>query len=71
LPKGIDRSPDAAWISLAKWESLTSEQRQGFLPLCPEFLIELLSASDSWKQGQVKMQEYMDNGCLLGWLIDI
>jgi Uma2 family endonuclease len=70
LPKGSDRSPDAAWISLAKWESLTFEQRQGFLPLCPEFLIELLSPSDSWKQGQAKMQEYMENGCLLGWLID-
>ena len=70
LPKGSDRSPDAAWISLTKWESLTPEQRKGFLPLCPEFLIELLSPSDSWKQGQVKMEEYMDNGCLLGWLID-
>ena len=70
LPKGSDRSPDAAWISLAKWESLTAEQRRGFLPICPEFLIELLSPSDSWKQGQIKMEEYMDNGCLLGWLID-
>ncbi|WP_271253258.1 Uma2 family endonuclease [Pseudanabaena sp. Chao 1811] len=70
LPKGSDRSPDAAWISLAKWESLTPEQRKGFLPICPEFLIELLSPSDSWKQGQVKMEEYMDNGCLLAWLID-
>jgi Uma2 family endonuclease len=70
LPKGSDRSPDAAWISLAKWESLTPDQRKGFLPLCPEFLIELLSPSDSWKQGQAKMEEYMDNGCLLGWLID-
>ncbi len=70
LPKGSDRSPDAAWIPLAKWESLTLEQRKGFLPICPEFLIELLSPSDSWKQGQVKMEEYMDNGCLLGWLID-
>lgn len=70
LPKGSDRSPDAAWISLTKWELLTPEQRKGFLPLCPEFLIELLSPSDSWKQGQVKMEEYMDNGCLLGWLID-
>lgn len=70
LPKGSDRSPDAAWISLAKWESLTPEQRKGFLPLCPDFLIELLYPSDSWKQGQIKMEEYMDNGCLLGWLID-
>jgi Uma2 family endonuclease len=70
LPKGSDRSPDAAWISLTKWESLTPDQRKGFLPLCPEFLIELLSPSDSWKQGLAKMEEYMDNGCLLGWLID-
>lgn len=70
LPKGSDRSPDASWITLAKWNSLTAEQRRGFLPICPEFLIELLSPSDSWKQGQVKMEEYMDNGCLLGWLID-
>lgn len=46
LPKGSDRSPDAAWISLAKWESLTPEQRKGFLPICPEFLIELLSPRD-------------------------
>ncbi len=70
LPKGSDRSPDAAWVSLAKWEALTPDQRQGFLPICPEFLIELLSPSDSWKQGQAKMEEYMDNGCLLAWLID-
>jgi Uma2 family endonuclease len=69
LPKGSDRSPDTAWISLAKWESLTPDQRRGFLPICPEFLIELLSPSDSWKQGLIKMEEYMDNGCLLGWLI--
>ena len=69
LPKGSDRSPDTAWISLAKWDSLTPDQRRGFLPICPEFLIELLSPSDSWKQGLIKMEEYMDNGCLLGWLI--
>jgi Uma2 family endonuclease len=70
LPKGSDRAPDAAWVSFAKWESLTPEQRRSFLPICPEFLIELLSPSDSWKQGLIKMEEYMDNGCLLGWLID-
>jgi len=70
LPKGGDRSPDAAWIPLARWESLTPEQRRGFLPICPEFLIELLSPSDSWKHGLAKMEEYMDNGCLLGWLLD-
>jgi Uma2 family endonuclease len=70
LPQGGDRSPDAAWISLEKWNSLTPEQRRSFLPLCPDFAIELLSPSDSWKQGQIKMEEYKNNGCRLGWLID-
>lgn len=70
LPNGADRSPDLAWIPLEKWEALTPEQRQGFLPLCPDFVVELLSPSDSWKQGTLKMEEYMANGCRLGWLID-
>lgn len=70
LPQGSDRSPDLAWIPQQKWDALSSEQRQGFLPLCPDFVIELLSPSDSWKQGQAKMQEYQDNGCRLGWLIE-
>jgi Uma2 family endonuclease len=70
LPGGGDRSPDASWIPLEKWQTLTPEERQGFLPLCPDFAVELLSPSDSWKQGQQKMDEYMQNGCRLGWLID-
>jgi Uma2 family endonuclease len=70
LPNGGDRSPDAAWIPIEKWDALTPEERQGFLPLCPDFVIELLSPSDSWKQGQEKMAEYMENGCRLGWLLD-
>jgi Uma2 family endonuclease len=70
LPNGGDRSPDAAWIPLKKWQALTPEERQGFLPLCPDFAIELLSPTDAWKQGQKKMEEYMQNGCRLGWLID-
>jgi Uma2 family endonuclease len=70
LPNGGDRSPDAAWIPIAKWDALTPEEKQGFLPLCPDFVIELLSPSDTWKQGQQKMAEYMENGCRLGWLID-
>jgi Uma2 family endonuclease len=70
LPQGGDRSPDVAWIPLAKWEALTPEQRRGFLPLCPDFVIELLSPSDSWHQGQKKMEEYQANGCRLGWLLD-
>jgi Uma2 family endonuclease len=70
LPNGADRSPDVAWIPLAKWEALTPAQRQGFLPLCPDFVVELLSPSDSWPQAMAKMQEYLDNGCRLGWLME-
>lgn len=70
LPNGADYSPDAAWIPLAKWESFTAEQRTKFLPLSPDFVIELRSPSDSLKLLQQKMQEYIDNGSLLGWLIN-
>ncbi|MGA1623802.1 MAG: Uma2 family endonuclease [Synechocystis sp.] len=70
LPEGGDRSPDVAWIPTEKWETLTPEERQGFLSLCPDFVIELLSRSDSWHQGQAKMAEYQANGCRLGWLLD-
>lgn len=70
LPRGGDRSPDAAWIPQARWDALTSAQRKRFLPLCPDFLIELLSPTDSWEAGAAKMQEYQDNGNRLGWLID-
>ncbi|OCR00988.1 hypothetical protein BCD67_06410 [Oscillatoriales cyanobacterium USR001] len=70
LPNGADRSPDAAWIPLAKWESLTPEQQEKFPPICPDFVIELRSPSDSLKPLQEKMQEYLDNGTRLGWLIN-
>jgi Uma2 family endonuclease len=70
LPGGGDRSPDVAWIPIDKWEALTPEQRRGFLPLCPDFAIELMSRSDSWVQTQAKMVEYMESGCRLGWLLD-
>ncbi len=70
LPNGADRSPDAAWISLDKWNNLTPKQRQKFLPLCPDFVIELRSPSDSLKSLQEKMQEYIENGTKLGWLIN-
>jgi Uma2 family endonuclease len=70
LPNGADFSPDAAWIPLAKWESLTAEQKTKFLPLSPDFVIELRSPSDSLKLLQLKMQEYIDNGTRLGWLIN-
>jgi Uma2 family endonuclease len=56
LPNGADRSPDAAWLKRERWESLTPEERRKFVPLCPDFVIE--------------MQEYQENGAQLGWLID-
>ncbi len=70
LPNGANRSPDAAWIPKEKWENLTEEQRQKFLPLCPDFLIELRSPSDNLKSLQIKMQEYIENGTKLAWLIN-
>ena len=70
LPNGSTRSPDAAWIKKERWESLTSEQQKKFIPLCPDFLIELRSKSDSLSELQQKMQEYLDNGLVIGWLID-
>ncbi|MEO0394354.1 MAG: Uma2 family endonuclease [Cyanobacteria bacterium P01_A01_bin.137] len=70
LPNGADRSPDASWIRAERWDSLTPEQRQGFIPLCPDFVIELRSHSDSLSKLQTKMQEYLDNGTSLGWLIN-
>lgn len=70
LPNGADRSPDAAWIPLEKWNNLTLEQQEKFVPLCPDFVIELRSPSDDLKYLQEKMQEYIDNGTRLGWLIN-
>ncbi|MGK7933215.1 MAG: Uma2 family endonuclease [Microcystaceae cyanobacterium] len=70
LPNGANRSPDASWISLEKWENLTPQQREKFLPLCPDFVIELRSPSDNLKPLQKKMQEYLENGTKLGWLIN-
>ncbi|MEM8604712.1 MAG: Uma2 family endonuclease, partial [Cyanobacteria bacterium P01_H01_bin.121] len=69
LPKGGDRSPDVAWIEQSRWDSLTSDQKRKFPPICPDFVLELLSPTDSLKLTQSKMQEYMNNGCRLGWLI--
>lgn len=70
LPQGGDRSPDAAWVSLERWNDLTLAQQQGFPPLCPDFVIELRSPSDRLRPLQEKMQEYLANGLRLGWLID-
>jgi Uma2 family endonuclease len=70
LPSGAMRSPDAAWIRLDRWNALTDAQKASFAPICPDFVIELRSASDSLKSLQAKMQEYIENGASLGLLID-
>ncbi|OBQ12868.1 Uma2 family endonuclease [Anabaena sp. AL09] len=68
LPNGADRSPDASWIKLERWDALTDEEKRKFPPICPDFVIELLSPSDSLKTTQEKMKEYIDNGVRLGIL---
>ncbi|MEG3894315.1 MULTISPECIES: Uma2 family endonuclease [unclassified Microcoleus] len=70
LPNKADRSPDASWVEKYRWDALTPEQREKFIPLCPDFVIELVSPTDSLKKTQEKMQEYIENGCRLGWLIN-
>lgn len=70
LPNGADRSPDASWIPRSRLTTLTTEQKQKFLPLCPDFVVELLSPSDHLAEVQAKMTEYIENGSQLGWLID-
>ncbi|WP_414512848.1 Uma2 family endonuclease [Nostoc sp. PCC 9305] len=70
LPNGAMRSPDASWIELERWNALTDAQKASFAPICPSFVIELRSLSDRLIKLQDKMQEYIDNGALLGWLID-
>lgn len=70
LSNGADRSPDSAWIKLERWDALTGEQKEKFPPICPDFVIELISPSDSLKVAQDKMREYLDNGVHLGFLIN-
>jgi Uma2 family endonuclease len=70
LPGGGDRSPDAAWVELSRWQALTPEQRQKFPPIAPDFVIELRSRTDSLETLQAKMHEYIDSGVRLGWLFN-
>ena len=70
LPNGAVRAPDAAWIQRERLADLTAEQKQRFLPLCPDFVIELRSPSDPLAPIEAKMREYVENGARLGWLID-
>lgn len=62
--------PDASWVERSRLEALTAEQRRRFLPLCPDFVVELRSPSDNLEVLLGKMREYLDNGAKLGWLID-
>jgi Uma2 family endonuclease len=70
LPNGAERSPDAAWVLRDRLLSLTPEQRRRFIPLCPDFVVELRSSSDRLAPVKKKMEEYMANGARLGWLLD-
>jgi Uma2 family endonuclease len=70
LPNAATRSPDASWIKQEKWDGLTPQQRKKYLPLCPDFAIELVSESDDLADTQAKMREYIQNGLRLGWLIN-
>ncbi|AVH72536.1 Uma2 family endonuclease [Nostoc sp. 'Lobaria pulmonaria (5183) cyanobiont'] len=72
LPSGADRSPDVSWVEKSRWDNLTKEQKEKFIPLCPDFAIEIMSPSDNLKKVQEKkMHDYMSNGCRLGWLINL
>ena len=70
LPNGAVRDPDVSWILLSRWESLTRQEQRAFSHFCPDFVIELRSSSDSLADLQVKMEEYLENGVRLAWLID-
>lgn len=70
LPDGSVRSPDASWLAWDRWNALTPEQRKGFAPICPEFVIELRSPSDSLSELQTKMEMWTGNGSELAWLVD-
>jgi Uma2 family endonuclease len=70
LPNGANRSPDVSWVSSARWNALTTEQKGTFPNICPDFVVELRSGSDNLAPLQEKMREYLENGAVLGWLID-
>jgi Uma2 family endonuclease len=70
LPNGATRSPGLAWVRNERWTALSEGEQTEFAPLCPDFVVELRSATDSISRLQDKMKEYMENGAELGWLID-
>lgn len=70
LPNGAERSPDVAWVQQDRWDALTPEQREKFPPIAPDFVLELMSPSDTLEAMQAKMREYIANGVRLGWLLN-
>jgi Uma2 family endonuclease len=71
LPNGAVRSPDASWISKERDRMLSKEEKETFAPICPDFVVELKSPQQTLRELQAKMEEYMENGARLGWLIDM
>jgi Uma2 family endonuclease len=71
LPNQARRSPDASWVKRERWDSLTERQQETFPPICPDFVVELRSPTDRLSTVCDKMLEYLENGALLGWLIDL
>ena len=70
LPDGTDISPDGAWIRRDRWDALTAEEKKKFAPICPDFVVELRSTTDSLEKLRAKMKVYVKNGARLGWLLD-
>jgi Uma2 family endonuclease len=70
LPNGAKRSPDASWVQRERWDTLSEDEQEKFAPICPDFVAELRSPSDTLTTLQAKMREYLDNGAKLGWLLD-
>lgn len=70
LSNGATRSPDASWVKMERWDALTPQQRKKYLPLCPDFAVELVSETDDVEDTQAKVREYLANGLQLGWLIN-
>lgn len=71
LPNSAVRSPDTSWVSMEKWKALTEKEKRSFAPVCPEFIVEIRSKSDKLADIKEKMEEWIENGTLLGWLIDV
>ncbi|MGQ0542918.1 MAG: Uma2 family endonuclease [Blastocatellia bacterium] len=70
LPNGATKAPDAAWIRKERLEQFSAEERKKFLPVAPDFVVEIRSESDTLNDLQEKMEEWIENGVLLAWLID-